>query len=615
MRFYLAFLSFLSFIPLVSASVIINEIMYNPSGADADHEWVEIYNNDENINLEDWRFFEANTPHRLSLVQGDDMIISEDEYVIIADNAETFLQDYENYEGTVLDSTFSLSNTGEYIALKDPDGNIVDEVDYNSSLGANENGMSLCEINNSWEECIPTLGEENIGYQNQIYNISRVIDGDTFVLENNETIRLIGINTPERGESYYEEAKNRLRELVEGKQVILEDDVDNRDAYGRLLRYAYVNGAFVNLIMVQEGYARAYPYRNNLRHVEEFADAEERARNSRLRIWLFFKNLRINEIMYNPSGTDDNKEYIELFLDNVINLENYVIQDGNSEDSLGLLQFTNSSYALIVEEGFDYAGINASVYSAGITIGNNLNNDGDMIIIKYSQGDIIDVMHYYSELGAYDNGMSLCKITNLWKECISTPGRENWAGRVSNVSYLGIDRIYLGDNRKARFGETLKVRVIAYKGDTSKYNLDLYVVDGNNKQISKRSEINVEEKFTNYTFMVPLQIEPNCNMKISNGTYKVILKGLDALDTEEIEIDGITESLCEAISLQEKASLEKTFIQSDLNYDGTENGAAGQITSAVLYESSDVKARNVGIYFFCAVLIILIIYLIFKKTL
>ena len=615
MRFYLAFLSFLSFIPLVSASVIINEIMYNPSGADADHEWVEIYNNDENINLEDWRFFEGGTPHRLSLVHGDDMIISEEEYVIIADNAETFLQDYENYEGTVLDSTFSLSNAGEYIALKDPDGNIVDEVDYNSSLGANENGMSLCEINNSWEECIPTLGEENIGYQNQIYNISRVIDGDTFVLENNETIRLIGINTPERGESYYEEAKNRLRELVEGKQVILEDDVDNRDAYGRLLRYAYVNGAFVNLIMVQEGYARAYPYRNNLRHVEEFADAEERARNSRLRIWLFFKNLRINEIMYNPSGTDDNKEYIELFLDNVINLENYVIQDGNSEDSLGLLQFTNSSYALIVEEGFDYAGINASVYSAGITIGNNLNNDGDMIIIKYSQGDIIDVMHYYSELGAYDNGMSLCKITNLWKECISTPGRENWVGRVSNVSYLGIDRIYLGDNRKARFGETLKVRVIAYKGDTSKYNLDLYVVDGNNKQISKRSEINVEEKFTNYTFMVPLQIEPNCNMKISNGTYKVILKGLDALDTEEIEIDGITESLCEAISLQEKASLEKTFIQSDLNYDGTENGAAGQITSAVLYESSDVKARNVGIYFFCAVLIILIIYLIFKKTL
>ena len=133
---------FLFSLPAVSADLIINEIMYNPSGADADHEWVEVYNNDENINLEDWRFFEANTPHRLSLVQGDDMIISEGEYVVIADNAEIFLQGYENFQGTVLDSTFSLSNTGEYIALKDPDGNIVDEVDYSSDWGSIE-GKSL----------------------------------------------------------------------------------------------------------------------------------------------------------------------------------------------------------------------------------------------------------------------------------------------------------------------------------------------------------------------------------------------------------------------------------------------------------------------------------------
>ena len=49
-------------------------------------------------------------------------------YFIISDNAETFLQDYGNYEGIVLDSSFSLSNVGEYLALKDNDENIVDEV-------------------------------------------------------------------------------------------------------------------------------------------------------------------------------------------------------------------------------------------------------------------------------------------------------------------------------------------------------------------------------------------------------------------------------------------------------------------------------------------------------
>ena len=613
MRFYFVVLLFLFFIPVINASIIINEIMYDPEENDNNHEWIEIYNNgNEEINLEGWKFYEANTNHGLELSQGDNAIINQDEYVVIVQNPNTFLDDYRNYSGKILDSVFSLSNEGEYLALKNSTGAIIDEVNYS---GIVEEGRSLCKINNIWKECIATPGEENIEYQKPAYYVDRIIDGDTFYLTNNESVRLIGINTPERGEYYYLESKNKLKDLIEGKQVSLEEDEENRDAYGRLLRYAYINNTFVNLIMVQEGYARAYPYGNNLRYQNEFADAEQRARNSKLRIWLFFKNLKINEIMYNPLGADDNKEYIELYLDNAINLENYIIQDEDSQDSLRLLQFHNSSYALIVEEGFNYAGINASVYSAGITIGNNLNNDEDFIIIKYAQGDIIDIIHYYSEWGAYDNGMSLCKLNNLWGECIQTPGRENGMNQINNISYLDIDHIYLGTDNKARFGETLKVKVIVYKGDTSKYNLDLYVVDENNKQISKRSEINVEDKFTNYTLVVPVQIEPNCNMKISNGTYKIILKGLDASDTEEIEIDGITESLCETVRIQEKTSSEKTFVQQGLSNINKENETIKKITSAVLYESSDIKAKNLGILFFCAVLLIIIIYLIFSKNL
>ena len=125
----------------------------------------------------------------------------------------------------------------------------------------------------------------------------------------------------------------------------------------------------------------------------------------------------------------------------------------------------------------------------------------------------------------------------------------------------------------------------------------------------------MEDKFTNYTLVVPVQIEPNCNMKISNGTYKIILKGLDASDTEEIEIDGITESLCETVRIQEKTSSEKTFVQQGLSNINKENETIKKITSAVLYESSDIKAKNLGILFFCAVLLIIIIYLIFSKNL
>jgi len=600
---------FLIALPVVSASIVINEIMYDPEGADANHEWVEISNNgDEDVNLEGWKFFEANVNHGLVLISGENMTISPSEHIIIVQNPEIFNQDYQNYTGKIFDSSFSLGNTGEYIAIKNSSLIIIDEVNYTD---ISEEGRTICRMNNIWMECIPTPGGDNVEYQEPYYNVSRVIDGDTFELANGERVRLIGINAPENFEYYHLESKNRLKELVEGKQVILEGDIENEDVYGRLLRYVYVNNTFVNLAMIQEGYARAYPYGRNLRYGNEFAAAEERARNSRLRIWLFFKNIIINEIMYNPEGSDDNKEYIEMYMENPINLENYVIQDRDSHDSLRMMQFINSSYALIVEDGFDYSGINASVYSAGPTIGNNLNNDEDLIIMKYSQGDIIDAMHYHNELGGNDNGMSLCRIANLWMECVPTSGKYNEGKRMINSSHLSIDRISIGSDKKAKFGEMITVRITVYKGDTSKYNLDLYIVDENDKQISKRSEMNVMDKFTNYTFMVPLQIDPNCNMKIGNGGYKVVLEGLNEMDEEDIEIEGITGSLCQAVNIQEQKSSEKISSQAGLE-DGNVNN---EITSAVLYESSDMKAKSIGLLFFSLVLLAVIIYIVFYKNL
>jgi hypothetical protein len=133
----------------------------------------------------------------------------------------------------------------------------------------------------------------------------------------------------------------------------------------------------------------------------------------------------INEVMYNPEGSDNNKEFIEIFSDNYINLTGYIIEDSYSTDTLQLLNYYNSQYSLIVEEGFDYNGINASVYSVGATIGNNLNNDEDLIIIKNSNNTVLDVLHYYSEWGASNNGNSLCKINNVWQECSPTAGLSN----------------------------------------------------------------------------------------------------------------------------------------------------------------------------------------------
>ena len=134
-------------------NVTINEIMYNPPGADTDHEWLELYNNDTtDIDITGWCFYEAGINHSLTLIQGS-MVIPSGGYAIIADNATTFLDEHQECNCTVIDSAFSLNNSGEYIALKNATLGIIDEVAYNASWGADGNGRTL-ELNatRGWEE-------------------------------------------------------------------------------------------------------------------------------------------------------------------------------------------------------------------------------------------------------------------------------------------------------------------------------------------------------------------------------------------------------------------------------------------------------------------------------
>ena len=114
--------------------------------------------------------------------------------------------------------------------------------------------------------------------------VVQVIDGDTVVIEGGYWLRYIGIDTPEKGEPYYHEAWRANRDLVGGQVVRLESDVTDKDKYGRLLRYIYVDGTFVNQELVRLGYARVYPkgtfpdnkYYELLKEAEAEAEAEGR---------------------------------------------------------------------------------------------------------------------------------------------------------------------------------------------------------------------------------------------------------------------------------------------------------------------------------------------------
>lgn len=115
--------------------------------------------------------------------------------------------------------------------------------------------------------------------------VTRVIDGDTIEIGGGERVRYIGIDTPEVGEPYYQEATEANRNLVEGRKVRLEKDVEDRDEYGRLLRYVWVNDTMVNAELVRSGYAYSYSYRPNIRYQEYILQAEKEAREQKLGLW------------------------------------------------------------------------------------------------------------------------------------------------------------------------------------------------------------------------------------------------------------------------------------------------------------------------------------------
>jgi endonuclease YncB( thermonuclease family) len=120
-----------------------------------------------------------------------------------------------------------------------------------------------------------------------------VVDGDTIDVEDLysgviERVRLIGIDTPEAGQCYFDNARQRLIELVLDKVVRLERDISDTDQYGRLLRYVRVSRSgypLVNLTMVQEGYAYATPYPPDTLYADELQAAQDAAQAAGLGLW------------------------------------------------------------------------------------------------------------------------------------------------------------------------------------------------------------------------------------------------------------------------------------------------------------------------------------------
>ncbi len=111
----------------------------------------------------------------------------------------------------------------------------------------------LIAINYSWLDSLVI----NSFSDYETAKITRIVDGDT-VDSDIGKIRMLGINSPEKKEKYYQEAKNFLNEELFNKTVRIEYGKDKTDKYNRTLGYLFLNDKNVNLKQVENGFANYY---------------------------------------------------------------------------------------------------------------------------------------------------------------------------------------------------------------------------------------------------------------------------------------------------------------------------------------------------------------------
>ncbi len=194
-----------------------------------------------------------------------------------------------------------------------------------------------------------------------------------------------------------------------------------------------------------------------------------------------FGVIRINEIMYNPEGNDNNKEFVEIFSDEKINLSDFLIGDTSSNDTLQKLKNGSKHYYLIVEEEFNISGIVSSAYSAGTTIGNGLNTDDSVYL--YYNNSIVDNVSYTDSCESgysleYHNGSFCCSLYRG-----GTPGKAN-SNRKIDYSGIVITEFYPDppgdDNTPMPGGEFIE---LYNSGSNSSDLSSLYLQDSSNHRI------------------------------------------------------------------------------------------------------------------------------------
>ncbi len=125
--------------------------------------------------------------------------------------------------------------------------------------------------------------------------VTKIIDGDTFLIEGGYSVRILGIDTDEKDYPCYDDAKHYLEEMILNKRVKLIKGANDFDQYCRYLRYVFVNGKNVSVELVKNGLAVARFSPEDTEYRKEITQAEKEARENKVDCkWSSFDKATVN---------------------------------------------------------------------------------------------------------------------------------------------------------------------------------------------------------------------------------------------------------------------------------------------------------------------------------
>jgi len=584
---------------LTSGSIIINEMMYDPLGSDDGHEWIEIYNNGtESIDMVGCKFFEDNTNHGLSVINGS-YILDGNNYAVIADEYDTFLLDYPYFNSTLFDSSWSsLSNSGEYVAVKNSSLDIIDFVNYSNIL-IDEEGRSLERFVYGWNE------SGNVGGTPGKQNNDTIFNSTTN--NTNQTLSTNGLKLT----VYISET------VFVGMIYTSLFKIENLD---------HISGT-IDTINLTIGYNitlenETFTNQTILTGLNSYKTAETGYFSPTIP-----GNYTIIGWIINSSSNDTNKND-DISSKNVIVIDTSTIPCN--------ISINISSDKEIYNE------------SEQVKFDNMLNNESFPFIIEYWIEDFFGNFYkskynstntnqktWTTEISEEDRVLFI--KSKVYPNCNDSNLSDNIAEKMFIVKSTQTNLLSNSENNgdkssleiedadeTAQFGDIVNVKLNAYKGDTSKYSIQLYI----EKEGTKASEItkfNLKEKYSSYEGQIPIQIKSNCDLKLENGRYDLVIEGIDEKDTKKITIEGLKKSMCDTKSVESLEEEKESKIvyekcaQKEPTYLGKYN-IINQLLCTdsihyknVIYESNNEQLKKMIPSFIIGTLALLSVILILKR--